>query len=486
MENQLEIRNEILSSIESLINRGKLKEAKEIIENYEKKIQFDTNIYSMKAVICVTEGDLKQAKNILLRGLLLDICNFDILYNLAYVYEEERNYIKSVYFYNYASIYCEDYELKGQIINKIDEIKINRAFEIEESIYDDKFENNQFEDLLIKKLLQNANEYHIDNVDYERFGDNANNMNTGNENKKTYISENLNSFNSLFDELCDEKSKSILVDIIAYRILGNKKIKLPLSNRQYFIDRKNSESLIKEKDAIKINFMNWKLSYFELDKVGYPIKIYYLPVGIYNTFILKQYNYVGDAINIKPEKDDIIIDAGGCFGDTALRFAYDVGEKGRVYTFEFMPSNLEIMNKNFNINQEVSSRINVINQPVSSKTGEEFYCFDNGPGSTLSKIKDDKNNIYVSTIAIDDFAKENKIDKVDFIKMDIEGAELGALIGSVNTIKKYKPKLAISLYHNIKDFIEISEYINSLELGYKFYLDHYTIFSEDTVLYAIV
>ena len=151
-----------------------------------------------------------------------------------------------------------------------------------------------------------------------------------------------------------------------------------------------------------------------------------------------------------------------------------------------MPSNLEIMNKNLDMNKEVSSRISVIKQPVSSKTGEEFYCYDNGPGSTLSKIKDDKNNIYVTTISIDDFVQKNKINKIDFIKMDIEGAELGALLGSQNTMKKYKPKLAISLYHNIKDFIEISEYINSLKLGYKFYLDHYTIFSEETVLYAVV
>ena len=261
MENQSEIRNEILSSIESLINRGKLKEAKEVIENFEKKIQFDTNIYSMKAVISVTEGDLKEAKNILLRGLLLDICNFDFLYNLAYVYEQEGNYIKSVYFYNYASIYCQDNELKHEIINNIDKIKINKAFEIKESIYIDKFGNDKFGDLLIKNLLKNANEYYIDNVDYERFGDNANNIYIGNE--KTYISQNLNSFNSLFDELCDEKSKSILVDIISFRILGNKKIKLPLSNRQYFIDRKNSESLIKEKEVLKINFMDWKLSYFK-------------------------------------------------------------------------------------------------------------------------------------------------------------------------------------------------------------------------------
>jgi len=68
--------------------------------------------------------------------------------------------------------------------------------------------------------------------------------------------------------------------------------------------------------------------------------------------------------------------------------------------------------------------------------------------------------------------------------MDIEGAELDALRGAEQTLRAFKPRLAISLYHNKTDLTEIPEYLNALDLGYEFYLDHFTIHNEETVLFA--
>jgi hypothetical protein len=69
--------------------------------------------------------------------------------------------------------------------------------------------------------------------------------------------------------------------------------------------------------------------------------------------------------------------------------------------------------------------------------------------------------------------------------MDIEGAELSALKGGIETIKRFRPKLAISIYHSLDDFINIAAYLKALNLGYKFYLRHGTIFNEETVLLAV-
>ncbi len=70
--------------------------------------------------------------------------------------------------------------------------------------------------------------------------------------------------------------------------------------------------------------------------------------------------------------------------------------------------------------------------------------------------------------------------------MDIEGAEPLALKGAVETIKRFKPKLAIAIYHSMDDFIKIPIWIIELNLGYKLYLGHYTIHSEETIIFAKV
>ena len=90
----------------------------------------------------------------------------------------------------------------------------------------------------------------------------------------------------------------------------------------------------------------------------------------------------------------------------------------------------------------------------------------------------------MDTISIDDFVIERKLSRVDFIKMDIEGAELCALKGAERTIRAFKPKLAISLYHRDTDFTEIPDHLNKLGLGYKFFLDHFTVHGEETILFA--
>ena len=69
--------------------------------------------------------------------------------------------------------------------------------------------------------------------------------------------------------------------------------------------------------------------------------------------------------------------------------------------------------------------------------------------------------------------------------MDIEGSELAALLGAEKTLCKFRPTLAVSVYHNLSDFWTIPRFVESLNLGYKFYLRHFTIHAEETVLFAV-
>lgn len=87
----------------------------------------------------------------------------------------------------------------------------------------------------------------------------------------------------------------------------------------------------------------------------------------------------------------------------------------------------------------------------------------------------------IETVALDEFLRG---ERVTFIKMDIEGAERDALKGAAQIIREQKPKLAVSIYHRPDDVIEIPKLILSLRPDYRLYIRHYSLLSNETVLYA--
>ncbi len=301
------------------------------------------------------------------------------------------------------------------------------------------------------------------------------------------IEDSIDGLSSVYELLADEHSRSILVQLITYRLLGPRRVKLPVNTASYWSQRDQMRSLIKDGDRLKASFPKIELNHLALQKIGYPIELYYTPSGVVNTFVLKQYEYRKLTPNIKAEPGDYVIDAGGCWGDTALYFAQEAGPEGRVFTFEFAPENLEILNRNLNMNPHLSTRIEVDQRALWHISGKSISYYSQGPGTSLDQTRHDNNrqeSLRVNTVSIDDLVKEKNLRRIDFIKMDIEGAELDALRGAEQTLRAFRPRLAISLYHNKNDLTEIPEYLNALGLGYDFYLDHFTIHNEETVLFA--
>ena len=76
------------------------------------------------------------------------------------------------------------------------------------------------------------------------------------------------------------------------------------------------------------------------------------------------------------------------------------------------------------------------------------------------------------------------VDRVDYIKMDIEGSEIAALEGAHETILKHRPKLGICVYHRPTDLWAIPNLIRRKYPFYSLYLDHHALHDEETVLYA--
>ncbi len=76
-------------------------------------------------------------------------------------------------------------------------------------------------------------------------------------------------------------------------------------------------------------------------------------------------------------------------------------------------------------------------------------------------------------------------EKATYIKMDVEGAEMEALKGAANTIRKWRPRLAVCIYHKPEDIIALPSYILSLVPDYKMYIRHYSTNTAETVLYCM-
>lgn len=299
-------------------------------------------------------------------------------------------------------------------------------------------------------------------------------------------SELIENAEYLYSMLEDDYSKKLLIQVLSYRLLGYKKVKLPMNNDRYFKNIASiDKSIIDKKVFIESGFNNWKLFLFDLKQFGFPCRMYFTPSGIYHKFVYRSYEYNNNKTIIKAEKGDHIIDAGACWGDTALYFSVISGFDGKVYSFEFLPQNVDIFQKNISLNPDLKDRIELIQKPLWSSSDVDVFCNNNGPGNSVTFDNKYSGESY-KTITIDDFVNSNDIKKINFIKMDIEGSELEALKGAVNTLKKNKPTLAISIYHKKNDFRDIPQYIDSLNLGYKFYFDHYSIHHEESVLFARV
>jgi FkbM family methyltransferase len=300
----------------------------------------------------------------------------------------------------------------------------------------------------------------------------------------SFIGPHLASLEWLYGKVGDDSSREILVYLAAYRALGHRKVKLPTNTPKFWEARDLARGIPKGPEEIDAQFLGWKLHERSLERFGFPIRMFTPEGACYSTFAHEQYRCTTAEGSIACEKGDFAVDAGGCYGDTALYLAHLAGPTGRVASFEFLPRNLSIFRRNLSLNPQFSKLISIYPHPVYSRTGQELYVSGTGPGTRVSPETDDPAAQRVTTLKIDDLITRGDFPRIDFLKMDIEGAELEALRGSEAVLRRFKPKLAITVYHDFKDYWMIPEYLDSLGIGYRFYLRHFTIHTEETVLFA--
>ncbi len=175
-------------------------------------------------------------------------------------------------------------------------------------------------------------------------------------------------------------------------------------------------------------------------------------------------------------KEEIFLDCGCYDFATSILLLKNNPFVKKIYAFEPDEENYKTCKKIYNQN---ICEVELIQAGLWNKEKKvEFNAFA-GNGSKIVLAGN-------TTIQVQTIDESVHSDYITFIKMDIEGAELKALQGAKETIKKYKPILAISVYHKPDDILKIPLYIKSLVPGYKIYLRHYTNMEVDTVLYAVM
>ncbi|MDE5696547.1 MAG: FkbM family methyltransferase [Lachnospiraceae bacterium] len=180
-----------------------------------------------------------------------------------------------------------------------------------------------------------------------------------------------------------------------------------------------------------------------------------------------------------PDEHEVFVDCGCFDASTAFHFAGWCGRKGydKIWCFEPDKSSYEICKS------LCAGWRDCVVYPygVSEQSGTVLFESGKKEESRIVKQVGQERCDAIETVALDEFLRG---ERVTFIKMDIEGAEIDALKGAAQIIRDQKPKLAISIYHRAEDIIEIPKLILDLRPDYKLYLRHYSLLSNETVLYA--
>jgi FkbM family methyltransferase len=175
----------------------------------------------------------------------------------------------------------------------------------------------------------------------------------------------------------------------------------------------------------------------------------------------------------KLKEDAVILDVGANFGIMTLQFA-QATPKGSIYSFEPTHYALGKFKRNLELNPELAKRIHPVNSFVSAVTDKNStikafssWKVDGGSSHDMHPVHlgEAKSTEGVGAITIDDFCKSNNFQRLDFIKIDVDGHEFEVFKGGVETIGRFRPTI----------IFEIGLYLlEENKIGYSFFSDYFS------------
>jgi FkbM family methyltransferase len=150
------------------------------------------------------------------------------------------------------------------------------------------------------------------------------------------------------------------------------------------------------------------------------------------------------------KKNDVILDIGAHIGLFATVAAKIVGPNGKVIAFEPAPKTNALLQQTISINK-LQGIVQIRNEAMGKQVGKTIFFISEGDAdnsnSMVSYLHDRKlHSINVTVLTVDDFIKQQQLNKVDFIKIDVEGAEYDTLQGATFTLKNLRPACILAIH----------------------------------------
>lgn len=145
---------------------------------------------------------------------------------------------------------------------------------------------------------------------------------------------------------------------------------------------------------------------------------------------------------LKLKEGDVFVDVGAHIGTYSIPAAKRVGPSGRVIAFEPHPKSSELLESSMKLNN--LNNITLIRKPVDSSRRMVSYNISGVPANSGIGA-DYKIQSVLQTECVDLDSALDSIQKLDWLKIDVEGNEINVLEGARNTLKKYSPKIIIEV-----------------------------------------
>lgn len=305
----------------------------------------------------------------------------------------------------------------------------------------------------------------------------------------------VSTLNSIWDKINHTDTTLIVVNQYSREIINQiskESVKLKLLDGIHFVFPAY-QFLPEQLDSIQQNDIEFivkhlssersKRIYKQLLKLRQMIPGDFSYQDIFRTFFSMMNSEYGEAsdcystqyfeyLDLKPMKT--IIEGGASNGSISTLLVQYLTDDGKLHSFDPQIRLMLDINEKSNypralLEAERRNQFVTIEAALWHESGVQNF---NMTGDTTGSISDD--GVEVKVISLDEYCVLNNIEQVDFIKLDIEGAEPNCIDGALDVLTRFRPSFAISIYHGNEQVISIPKRLMELLPDYTFEVGHHS------------